>query len=207
MKPAITTLLAVLTTAAGCLASPAVRVFGREDTGAWPPAPLGREAAEAAKFAASETEECGRGPRVLAAVSGSFTAPGMREKIFTVETGECGAAPVGFGSRRLVLTRDGKPVASVETGGEVLKKFDVDKDGRDEFLLSWGSCEPGACRRWADVARFGDGVEVLSRLGVVYRSDCRAGGGVRVKEVDAASSGGRLVIRESRIDEPCSTNR
>lgn len=212
MRTPVPALLIILTTAAECLAGgPArIRVFGAEDMGPWPSPPKGEETRAAVALAASGAEDCGTPPKALAVVSGSFTAPGMNEKIFTVDVGRCGAETPSFGSRRLVLTRDGKPVASVESGGEALKRFDIDGDGRDEFLLSWGGCESGTCKRWADVARFGKGVEVVERLGVVYRSDCGNGGGVRIKDVVVRSAAGKPSFEEARIDkqcEPTSTSR
>lgn len=205
MRTSVPTILTILTMAAECLASPPARihVFGVADMGPWPSPPKGEEAREAVALAASETEDCGVAPKALASISGSFTAPGRNEKIFTVEVGRCGAETPSFGSRRLVLTRDGKPVISVETGGEALKKFDIDGDGRDEFLLSWGRCESGVCKRWADVARFGKEVEVVEKLGVVYRSSCGTGGDVRIKDVVVRSVGDRPSFEETRIDKQC----
>lgn len=147
-------------------------------------------------------------PGVLAKVEGSFTGVGLKETIYTVLVGECGATPLeGFGTHKLALFRAGKLVFDIESYGEVKKAIDINYDDRDEVLLSGGTCELGNCRKWIQIVEVNKhGVNVLHDPGDVYESECglNGDGHVNWKSVTSMARDGKFVVLTTEHKDSCS---
>jgi hypothetical protein len=113
-------------------------------------------------------------PIVQNVIRGSFTHPYTNEQLFTIHIGECSATKADrYGTKQLVVFKNGQPIFSLNLNGDVQKRFDLDKDGQDEWLLSYGMCDLQSCFRGASVMRFNNGqIEKLIDLDYVYESYC-----------------------------------
>jgi hypothetical protein len=161
----------------------------------------------AMRLAISGLEKCNKvTPQILAETRGSFTSSNKQESIYTIVVGGCGIGINQFGSRRLILARDGIPTASFETGGEILKAFDLNRDGRDEALLSWGECRNDICKRSANIIKVEESkIITILELGTIYESDCKLeqDGLIRIKDISARNSNGHTLIEQVNMERPC----
>lgn len=114
--------------------------------------------------------------RIAAAVTGSFTAPGAKETAYLVDVAKCGQtmAELTSGDNRLVVFSGNHVVASVATrDDDILKAYDLNRDGTDELLLAGGSANSGEVTTTAALVRFDKKALVtIENYGTVYHDVC-----------------------------------
>jgi hypothetical protein len=116
-------------------------------------------------------------PEIVAAVEGSFTARGLRERAYLVRANECDASMANRpDSRWLVVARGGAIVRKVEVSYLSLETAaDVDGDGKTELLFFDFESGHGVSTSHAALTRFeGNTFRVLSKLDDVIVNDCSA---------------------------------
>ena len=105
-------------------------------------------------------------PYVRQAVAGAFTAAGKNEKLYVVVVGECYAPhSEQWGTCDLAVLRDGVLVSRAPLEGalhKILLASDLDGDGRNEIVLSYGDGGQGSYFESIEVVRMD-----TSRLAVV----------------------------------------
>lgn len=115
-------------------------------------------------------------PQVESAADGSFTAAGMKERLYLVWIGECGATHAeNYGSDELVVLRSGKVVDRISISGSssIDRVVDVDGDGRDELILGGGFTGQGETVEMVRLVRLGSGsLWTIRSFGQVLDDDC-----------------------------------
>ena len=83
-------------------------------------------------------------PRLLGSAEGAFTEAGASQTAYLLDPGGCETDPTKFGEERLAIF-SGDQLAKVTrvSATELLKTFDLDQDGRGEFLLATGNTRDG----------------------------------------------------------------
>jgi hypothetical protein len=76
-------------------------------------------------------------PRLLGVAQGTFTEPGTSQTAYLLDPGNCETDPSGFGEQRLAVF-SGDQLAKVArvSATRLLGTFDLDQDGKREFLLA-----------------------------------------------------------------------
>jgi hypothetical protein len=118
-------------------------------------------------------------PSVFQVADGSFTERGKSQRLYLMNVGECGASHAdNFGSMMLaVFQGDSLQASAIIDGGSSLEGvFDLDGDGRDEFLLAMGGTHQGTTAASATLVRFESGRLVDVRaFGEVLLDGCGSG--------------------------------
>jgi hypothetical protein len=137
-------------------------------------------------------------PSVIVAARGAFSAVAQDERLYHVSIGECGASQADdLGRAMLVVTRGGAIVArEVVSGASMLSRvIDVDADGQDELLMTYGFTNQGILTRNAKLHRFEQGKLGTSKdLGTVYENGCAG----FTEEKSAEHSVVKVVVKKGR---------
>lgn len=150
-------------------------------------------------------------PRVTTVVTGSFTEPRSKQRLYTIFVGECGATHAdNYGSELLVVVQGDAVIARAEVAGSeaVSRVVDLDGDGKDELLVTGGSTGQGVMVSTATLSRFeGQRLATVSAFGEVHSDNC--GSVVQPKEqevttVTALAGVGRApTFRLTKRKGPC----
>jgi hypothetical protein len=83
-------------------------------------------------------------PRLLGSAEGAFTEAGASQTAYLLDPGGCETDPTKFGNQRLAIF-SGDQLAKMTrvSATELLKTYDLDQDGRREFLLAMGNTRDG----------------------------------------------------------------
>jgi hypothetical protein len=116
-------------------------------------------------------------PSIVSVLHGSFTAPKLKETLYVISVGECGA-PDELGSYRVVIAHDhDEKVVFVApyAGTSATNVINVDGDGIDEWVSISSSCLGGVCTETASILRAsGLKLTTVKELGTVFYSTCCA---------------------------------
>lgn len=113
-------------------------------------------------------------PALRGAAEASFTAAGLKQTSYLMDTGECGQNPAAT-TRRLVIFTAGEVTANVQLpfGDAILGTYDLDGNGKHELLLEGGQAGPGGLIQTASLVEFDkDKLVTVEDLGQVYDDAC-----------------------------------
>ena len=118
-------------------------------------------------------------PDIEDSISGSFTAPGVKQIAYIINVGECNASHAeGFGTKRLVIFENQKLVANVDTDQHsgIIQISDLDQDGINELLLYGAAMGQGTSVEAATLVDFHDGkYRVIHDFGQIRYDSCGSG--------------------------------
>jgi hypothetical protein len=147
-------------------------------------------------------------PYVRQAVVGAFTAAGRNEKLYLVVTGECyGPHSEQWGTCDLAVLRDDALVSRVPLEGalhKILLASDLDGDGRDEILLSYGDGGQGSYFESIEVVRMDTShLAVVKASTTVVDAQCTGQGLGEKLSIVYVTRRPRLRFRIQTYDRPC----
>lgn len=118
-------------------------------------------------------------PSIIAAETGSFTAPGKTEIIFLIDVSECNASHAdNFGTKRAAIFTGQKLIADVdaEFAKSIVRKTDLNGDGVDELLMTTGDVAQGTLIQMATLVSFQNGKRnLIQDFGTVVEDSCASG--------------------------------
>jgi hypothetical protein len=148
-------------------------------------------------------------PYVRQVVAGAFTAPGTNEKLYLIAVGECYAPhSEQWGTCELAVLRNGTLVSRAPLDGalhKILLASDLDGDGRNEILLSYGDGGQGSYFESVDVVRMDTShLAVVKGSTSVLEADCTgpALGGEKLS-ILYVTRGPRPRFRIETHERPC----
>jgi hypothetical protein len=140
-------------------------------------------------------------PGVAEAATGAFTVPRAPQVLYLILNGECGATHAdGFGSVTLAVVDHGAIVARTILGGgsSIDGVFDLDGDGRNEFVVTSGFTNQGSTTESASIMRF-DGARLvtIASFGEVSESSCGSPFGAKTESISFV----RALVRQGMPPE------
>jgi hypothetical protein len=118
-------------------------------------------------------------PSIVAAETGSFTAPGQTQGLYLIDVSECNASHAdNFGTKRVAIFSRQKLVADVdaEFAKTIVLKTDLNSDGVDELLMTTGDVAQGTVIQMATLVSFQNGKrQVIQDFGTVVEDSCASG--------------------------------
>lgn len=118
-------------------------------------------------------------PSLLDVATGSFTMPGRPETLYVISVSECNASHAdNFGTKRVAIFAGQELIADVDVDfkSSIVRKTDLNGDGRSELLMTGGDMNQGVVIEIAALVDFQNGrVRVLEDLGTVLEDSCASG--------------------------------
>jgi hypothetical protein len=150
-------------------------------------------------------------PRVTEVATGAFTEPRSTQKLYNVFVGECGATHAdNYGTALLVVVQADAVVARVEAGGgdSIAKLFDIDGDGKNEFLVTSSFTGQGSVTVTAVLSRFeGSRLSDVASFGEVLSGNCAGPLEPKEEEVTTVTAvvlpGKSPTFRSAKKKRPC----
>lgn len=118
-------------------------------------------------------------PSIVDVATGSFTMPGRRETLYLISVSECNASHAdNFGTKRVAIFAGQELIADVDVDfkSSIVRKTDLNGDGRNELLMTGGDMNQGVVIEIAALVDFQNGrVRVVEDLGTVLEDSCASG--------------------------------
>ncbi|HXD30838.1 MAG TPA: hypothetical protein VN643_06970 [Pyrinomonadaceae bacterium] len=155
-------------------------------------------------------------PDITDMVTGSFTAAGQSQTLYVVAVNECNASHAeNYGTKRVAIFSGQQLVANVDVDfkNTIVRKTDLNGDGRDELLMSVGDMHQGVVDEVAGLLEFPNGrLRVIQDLGAVLEDACPSEmkgstATAAVVSVATAAPGKMPRLRVDRYEGGCGKNR
>ncbi|MCM3901883.1 MAG: hypothetical protein ND866_09275 [Pyrinomonadaceae bacterium] len=118
-------------------------------------------------------------PSIVDVVTGSFTVAGRPETAYVISVSECGASHAdNFGTSRVAIFAGQQLIADVDVDfkNTIVRKTDLNGDGRDELLMTSGFMNQGILVEMAALLDFQNGRHrVIEDIGTVTEDSCASG--------------------------------
>lgn len=118
-------------------------------------------------------------PSIVDVATGSFTVPGRPETLYVISVSECNASHAdNYGTKRVAIFAGPDLIADVDVDfkSSIVRKTDLNGDGRDELLMTGGDMNQGVVIEIAALVDFQNGrVRVIEDLGTVSEDSCASG--------------------------------
>lgn len=126
------------------------------------------------KYQTKCTDYTGSVPEISSVVSGSFTKPNQKEKLYTVHFVDCSPAHYNnYGKTRVYVVRDDKVVFDADSEGVAVKTIDLNYNNWEQWVSEDTVCNQGHCVQSVTIKSIVNGEIIEDHVfDPVYESHC-----------------------------------